>query len=105
MSDFPIRYEHRITVRALLLGDRIDTAGLERNDLLSTMPLAFRAGAKGTVALFRYGVGVMVGMSPLEEDEVIRRLDRTMTNYRVPLVRPPSDQELLATTELHGGHH
>ncbi|MGA2892557.1 MAG: RMD1 family protein [Xanthobacteraceae bacterium] len=75
MSDFPIRYEHRITVRALLLGDRIDTAGLERNDLLSTMPLAFRAGAKGTVALFRYGVGVMVGMSPLEEDEVIRRLD------------------------------
>ena len=37
--------------------------------------------------------------------EVIRRLDRTMTNYRVPLVRPPSDQELLATTELHGSHH
>ena len=29
----------------------------------------------GIVALFRYGVAVLVGMSPLEEDEVIRRLD------------------------------
>ena len=43
--------------------------------MLSTLPLAFRAGEKGIVALFRYGVAVMVGMSPLEEDEVIRRLD------------------------------
>jgi uncharacterized Rmd1/YagE family protein len=75
MSDLPTTREHRITVRALLLGDRIETAGLERNDLLSSVPLAFRAGEKGIVALFRYGVAVLVGMSPLEEDEVIRRLD------------------------------
>ena len=33
-----------ITARALLLGDRIDTIGLERNDVLSTQPLAFRTG-------------------------------------------------------------
>jgi uncharacterized Rmd1/YagE family protein len=75
MSDLPSSPEQRITVRALLLGDRIETAGLERSDVLSTLPLAFRAGAKGIVALFRYGVAVLVGMSPLEEDEVIRRLD------------------------------
>src|ERR1700728_5089799 len=75
MSDFRIAREHRTTVRALLLGDGTDAAGLERNDVLSTLPLAFRAGEKGIVALFRYGVAVMVGMSPLEEDEVIRRLD------------------------------
>ncbi len=75
MSDLPIVRERRTTVRALLLGDRIETAGLERNDVLSTLPLAFRAGEKGVVALFRYGVAVLVGMSPLEEDEVIRRLD------------------------------
>ena len=75
MSDLPTTREGRTTLRALLLGDRIETAGLERNDVLSTLPLAFRAGAKGIVALFRYGVAVMVGMSPLEEDEVIRRLD------------------------------
>jgi uncharacterized Rmd1/YagE family protein len=67
--------ESRITVRALLLGDRIETAGLERNDLLSRLPLAFRAGENGVVALFRYGVAVLLGMSPLEEEEVIRQLD------------------------------
>jgi uncharacterized Rmd1/YagE family protein len=57
-----------------LLGDRIETAGLERNDVLSTVPLAFRAGEHGVVALFRYGVAVMVGMTPLEEEAVIGRL-------------------------------
>ncbi len=35
----------RITARALLLGERIDTAGLERSDVISTSPLAFRVGA------------------------------------------------------------
>jgi uncharacterized Rmd1/YagE family protein len=75
MSDLPIARDRRMTVRALLLGDRIETAGLERNDLLSTLPLTFRAGEQGIVALFRYGVAVLVGMSPLEEDDVIRRLD------------------------------
>ena len=70
-----IARERRVTVRALLLGDRIETAGLERNDVLSTIPLAFRAGEHGVVALFRYGVVVTVGMSPLEEEEVIGRLD------------------------------
>ena len=75
MIDLPITREQRIAVRALLLGDRIETAGLERSDVLSTLPLAFRAGEQGIVALFRYGVAVLVGMSPLEEDDVIRRLD------------------------------
>ena len=41
-----------VTARALLLGERIDTVGLERNDVLSTMPMAFRAGGSGCVALF-----------------------------------------------------
>ena len=67
MTDLPTRAA-RITFRALLLGDRIETAGLERSDVLSTLPLAFRAGQRGVVALFRYGVAVMVGMSPLEEE-------------------------------------
>lgn len=64
----------RITARALLLGDRLDVAGLERSDVLSSAPLAFRAGQEGFVALFRYGVAVLVGLTPLEEDEVIRGL-------------------------------
>ena len=68
-----------ISARALLLGDRIDTVGLERNDVLSTQPLAFRTDKGGIVVLFRYGVAVLIGMSALEEDEVIRQLDGRIT--------------------------
>jgi uncharacterized Rmd1/YagE family protein len=64
----------RLTARALLLGERIDTAGLERSDVISTTPLAFRVGAGGFAVLFRYGVAVLVGLSPVKEDEVVRGL-------------------------------
>ncbi|HEY8005340.1 MAG TPA: RMD1 family protein [Methylocella sp.] len=62
---------HRMIARALLLGDRIDTAGLERSDMISATPLAFHAGSNGFVALYRFGVAVMFGLSPLEEDDVL----------------------------------
>ena len=64
----------RVTARALLLGDRIDTAGLERSDMISATPLAFHAGSNGFVALYRFGVAVMIGLSPLEEDEVLGQI-------------------------------
>jgi uncharacterized Rmd1/YagE family protein len=64
----------KVTVRAILVGDRIDTAGLERSDTLSSLPLAFRAGANGIAVVFRYGVVVMIGLSALEEDGVLASL-------------------------------
>lgn len=63
----------RLIARALLVGERIDTAGLERSDVINTVPLAFRNG-DGYVVLFRYGVAVLIGLSPIEEDETIRGL-------------------------------
>ena len=63
----------RLTARALLVGDRIDLAGLERADVLAKNPLAFRAG-DGFVVLFRYGVAVLVGLNTLEEDDILRSL-------------------------------
>lgn len=64
----------RVTARALLLGDRIDAAGLERSDMISASPLAFHVGANGFVALYRFGVAVMIGLSPLEEDDVLNQV-------------------------------
>jgi uncharacterized Rmd1/YagE family protein len=64
----------RVTARALHLGDRIDTAGLERSDMISATPLSFHAGTNGFVALYRFGVAVMIGLSPLEEDDVLTRV-------------------------------
>ena len=63
-----------MTVRAILLGDRIDTAGLERPDILSATPLAFRVTEGAFVVVFRYGVVVLFGMTPLQEDEIIQSL-------------------------------
>src|ERR1700682_5711235 len=64
----------RVTARALLLGDRIEAAGLERSDMISATPLAFHAGTNGFVALYRFGVAVMVGLSALEEDDVLKQV-------------------------------
>ncbi len=61
-----------LTARAVLLGERIDTAGLERRDALSTLPLAFAVGDNGMAVVFRYGVVVLIGLDPLAEDEVLR---------------------------------
>jgi len=66
--------KRRITIRALLLGHRIDISGLERPDMLSANPLAFHVG-EGMVALYRFGVAVLAGLSPLEEESFLTMLD------------------------------
>ena len=66
----------RRSVRALLLGDRIDTSGLDQTDVISTAPMTFRAGHSGLVAVFRFGVVVLFDLSVLETDDVLRRLSR-----------------------------
>src|SRR5262245_53162821 len=92
----------RFTARALLVGERIDTAGLERSDVISTTPLAFRIGPSGYCVLFRYGVMVLVGLSPLEEDEVVRglgariigRFARTEDETALIEVAPDRDEQV-----------
>jgi len=59
-----------LTARALVLGDRIDTVGLERRDVISTSPLSFRVGG-GLAVVFRYGVVVMIGLDAAAEGEVL----------------------------------
>ena len=96
----PLDAPQRLTARALLVGDRIDTAGLERPDMISSLPLAFRAGAAGMVALFRFGVAVMVGLTPLEEEDVLEKLKTRVTGLRARLddetaileIAPDSDE-------------
>src|SRR5262245_52071056 len=86
MSDQSTHPRTGLSPRALLVSERIDTVGLERDDLISNMPMAFRAGKDGVVALFRYGVVVFIGMSALEEDEALRQLDAR-------IIRPTTRRE------------
>src|ERR1700733_9708011 len=78
----------RRRIRALLLSDRIDTANLEHDGVVSNAPLTFKYGNGGFVTLFRYGVTVLMGLTAAEGDEFVRSL-------RLRLVRPvtPSEEE------------
>jgi required for meiotic nuclear division protein 1 len=63
----------QLTAHALQIGDRVNTAGFE-GQVLSNTPLALRAGANGTVVVFRYGVVVFIGLTSDEEAEFLERL-------------------------------
>ena len=84
----------RLTARILLLGERLDTSGLERSDVIATTPLSFRVGEGGYAVLFRYGVAVLIGLTPVAEDEVVRGLQA-----RVSAPFPTVDTET-ATIEI-----
>ena len=43
----------RTTARAFFVSERLNTSGLERGDVLATIPLAFRVNANGVAVLFR----------------------------------------------------
>ena len=82
----PASAEHKpLAIKALLLGDRLDTSGLERNDVIAATPFAFRIGQSGFAALFRYGAVVLFGLSAAEEktllDSLIPRITGRLTDY------------------------
>ncbi len=56
-----------VSVRALLLAERLDTRSLEKADALAVLPLTVLAGAAGLAVLFRYGAVVMFNMTEAEE--------------------------------------
>jgi required for meiotic nuclear division protein 1 len=63
----------RVTAHALHVGDRINTIGFEA-EALSAMPLAIRVGKAGVAVLFRYGVAVLIGVTPDEETGFLESL-------------------------------
>ncbi|WP_457799107.1 RMD1 family protein [Methylocystis sp. S23] len=85
------------TARALMLGERIDTVGLERADLVSTAPLAFHVGQAGFAVLYRFGVAVLFGLSPLEEDEIVTKIGARVAGAS------RGDDETLVIEIVHDG--
>ena len=65
-----------VSVRALLLGERIDLKGLESTQRLATNPLLIPAGEGQHAALFRYGAVVLFGVNPLQEVTFVDQLAR-----------------------------
>lgn len=63
-----------VTVRAILLGERIDLKGLEATGRLAVNPLLISAGEGQYAALFRYGAVVLFGVNPLQEVTFVDQL-------------------------------
>ncbi|HZR72698.1 RMD1 family protein [Bradyrhizobium sp.] len=63
----------RVTAHAINVGDRVNTAGFEK-DALSAVPLALRVGQDGIAVVFRYGVVVLFNMNLEEESAFLERL-------------------------------
>jgi uncharacterized Rmd1/YagE family protein len=97
-----------LSVRALQLGERIETKGLEREDAFSSVPLAFHTEGGGIAVLFRSGGAVFIGLNPVDEERLIRGLaerviepldDRETESVRL-IVRPDEDVLLSPTGDL-----
>src|ERR1700690_1062903 len=86
---------NRVTAHALNVGDRINTAGFEK-EALSAIPLALRAGKDGIAVLLRYGAVVFVGMSAEEEAAFLERFSARIGGRLTP------PEEETATFELAG---
>ncbi|WP_072392729.1 RMD1 family protein [Hyphomicrobium sp. CS1GBMeth3] len=82
--------EKPLTARAIQLGERIDLKGLEREDTVSTIPLAFRTSDGGMVVLFKSGTAVFVGLTPVAEDALIDSLGGRIVD---PLVEHERESE------------
>jgi uncharacterized Rmd1/YagE family protein len=91
----------RATAKALLVGDRIDTSGLEHDRVLSTNPLAFTVGTSGVVIVFRYGVVVLIGLAAAEQDEVLATIARRVKGEFAIRDEETATIELSADTEDH----
>lgn len=95
MPSFDTRPIH---VRALYVGERIDTRSLEGRRL-ATQPLVIEAGAEGAAAIFRYGVIVFFQVSAVEEASFLRHLSAFVHD---PL-EAPTTEELVLSLQVDGG--
>ncbi len=72
-----------LTAHALLIGDRINTAGFE-GQVLSNTPLAVRVGPNGLAVVFRYGVAVLIGLTADEEAQFLEGLNNRTFGRIIP---------------------
>lgn len=77
MQNNPILFDETrsLKVKALYLGERIDTRALETTSLLATSPMIFEVSKFTYAAVFKYGVVVLFNVNPLDEVAFLSKLD------------------------------
>jgi uncharacterized Rmd1/YagE family protein len=81
-----------LAIRALLLGERLDTRSIESGKVLSTAPVATSIVGGGIEVLFRYGVVILFGAS---RDAADRRLASVLPSVADPLPVPEQEEARL----------
>jgi uncharacterized Rmd1/YagE family protein len=72
----------RLTLHAMVVGDRIDAARFEPAEMIASTPLALRLGPLKLVALYRFGVVVFLGLTDAEKDEFLTRIAARISGKR-----------------------
>jgi uncharacterized Rmd1/YagE family protein len=88
----------RLTAHAIHIGDRINTTNFE-GEVLSAVPLAIRIGENGIAVLFRYGVAVLIGLSPEDERAFLERIASRIGGRLAPFEEETATVELTSETE------
>jgi len=96
-----------LAVRALLLGERIDTR-LERSGSFSAAPLTINLSGGGIAVVFRYGAVVLFGASNAAGDEFVKGLTSSVVGaFPTPeqdearlVIRPDSDEHVDASGNI-----
>ena len=89
-----------VPIRALLLGERLDTRALERDKPLGVAPLTVEIPGGGVAVLFRYGAIVLFGVATTATDNFVASLRTSIIGALTApeqdearlLLRPESDQ-------------
>jgi len=89
-----------VPIRALLLGERLDTRALERDKPLGVAPLTVEIPGGGVAVLFRYGAIVLFGVATTATDNFVASLRTSIIGALGALeqdearllLRPESDQ-------------
>ena len=102
----PVADATRIAVHAILVGDRLTIDRTAHPDVVSTAPFCFRQGT-GYVAVFRYGVIVLIGLTPMEEKAALAEFsgdgtrNHIIEEEKIALeFRPDQDEGLSASGVL-----
>jgi uncharacterized Rmd1/YagE family protein len=91
-----------IVARALLVGERIDAHRFDDQEPLARLPLTFSVHEGGMAILFRYGVVVLMNVSPIGEKALIERLTSLIVDPFEPResdeirleIRPDADDQI-----------
>lgn len=89
MSDENEQMTRELRLRAVFIGERLELRAFESTERLAVSPLTIQAGERGYAVLFRYGVVVLFGLTPIEE---VAFLDQLKPLVRQPYSTPETEE-------------